>query len=97
MGTTLTDEEKAIQRNAKVLKGIGFFNDTIRDGIKGSVFNQSEAGWINGNYSRKTDVIKGIVGAIKYNDKISTWGEGVEPYQSTNYSEAHDNNTLWDN
>ncbi|NLP28607.1 MAG: type I pullulanase [Clostridia bacterium] len=96
MGTTLTDEEKAIQRNAKVLKGIGFFNDTIRDGIKGSVFNQSEAGWINGNYSRKTDVIKGIVGAIKYNDKISTWGEGVEPYQSTNYSEAHDNNTLWD-
>lgn len=96
MGNTLTDEEKSIQRNAKVLKGIGFFNDTIRDGIKGSVFNKTEAGWINGNYGRKIDVIKGIVGAIKYNDDISTWGPGVEPYQSTNYSEAHDNNTLWD-
>lgn len=96
MSKILSEDERSIQKNAKVLKGIGFFNDTIRDGIKGSVFNKNEAGWINGNYGRKIDVIKGIVGAIKYSDDISTWGPGVEPYQSTNYSEAHDNNTLWD-
>lgn len=97
MGNTLTDEEKAIQKNAEKLKGIGFFNDTIRDGLKGSVFNKNEAGWTNGNYGRKIDVLKGIVGAIKYsNDIASPWSPGVEPYQSTNYTEAHDNNTLWD-
>jgi len=96
MSNILSTDEESTQKNAKLLKGIGFFNDTIRDGIKGSVFNKKETGWINGNYGAKTDVLKGIVGAIKYSDELSTWGDGVEPYQSTNYSEAHDNNTLWD-
>ena len=96
MGNTLSAEEKAKQGNAGLLKGIGFFNDTIRDGIKGSVFEKAEAGWINGNFKRKLDVLRGIVGAIYYSDSINTWGKDVEPYQSTNYAEAHDNNTLWD-
>lgn len=96
MGNTLTAEEKAKQGNAGLLKGIGFFNDTIRDGIKGSVFEKAEAGWVNGNFKRRIDVLRGIVGAIYYNDSINTWGKDVEPFQSTNYAEAHDNNTLWD-
>ncbi|WP_163215767.1 type I pullulanase [Clostridium thermarum] len=96
MGNTLAEDEKAIQRNAGVLKGIGFFNDTIRDGIKGSVFEKAEAGWVNGNYKCKSEVLKGIVGATYYNESINTWGPQVEPYQSTNYVEAHDNHTLWD-
>jgi pullulanase len=96
MGTTLAADEKAKQGNAGVLKGIGFFNDTIRDGIKGSVFEGAAAGWVNGNYKCKSDVLKGIVGAIYYDAAINTWGPGIEPYQATNYVEAHDNHTLWD-
>jgi pullulanase len=96
MGNTLPSEEKANQKNVSKMPGIGFFNDIIRDGIKGSTFKTSQSGFINGNSTFVCNVKKGIVGAINYSDEIRCWSNNVEPGQSVNYSEAHDNNTLWD-
>jgi pullulanase len=74
---------------------IGHFNDTIRDGIKGSVFEATEKGFVNGKENTETSIKKGIVGGIDYSSNITTWGK-VEPIQSVNYAEDHNNNTLWD-
>ena len=74
---------------------IAFFNDTIRDGIKGSVFDAKAKGFVNGKANGEADIKKGIVGGIDYSSDIKTWGN-VEPLQSVTYAEAHDNNTLWD-
>ncbi|MCJ7689627.1 MAG: type I pullulanase, partial [Clostridiaceae bacterium] len=95
MGTTLTPDMKAIQKNAFKMPGIGYFNDTIRDGIKGSVFEVTEKGFVNGKTNTEASIKKGIVGGIDYSSDITTWGK-VEPIQSVNYAESHDNNTLWD-
>ena len=95
MGTTLSSDKKASQKNANKMPEISHFNDTIRDGIKGSVFEAKAKGFVNGKTHGETDIKKGIVGGIDYSSDIKTWGK-VEPVQSVNYAEAHDNNTLWD-
>ncbi|MGH4119684.1 type I pullulanase [Clostridium sp.] len=95
MGTTLTPDVKAIQKNASKMPEIGYFNDTIRDGIKGSVFEATDKGFVNGKTNTEASIKKGIVGGIDYSSDITTWGK-VEPIQSVTYAEAHDNNTLWD-
>lgn len=47
---TITDDEKAIKLNAKKLDNrVAFFNDDIRDGIKGYVFEEECGGFINYN------------------------------------------------
>ena len=48
MGTTLSADAKATQKNASKMPEISHFNDTIRDGIKGSVFDSKAKGFING-------------------------------------------------
>ncbi|MBZ9609182.1 type I pullulanase [Clostridium estertheticum] len=95
MGATLKPEDKSDQKNADKLANISFFNDTIRDGIKGSVFDATGAGFVNGKTGAELDIKKGIVGATYFSTAINTWGK-VNPLQSVNYVEAHDNNTLWD-
>ena len=95
MGTTLPSTEKATQKNASKMPEISLFNDIIRDGIKGSVFNAKAKGFVNGKTNGETDIKKGIVGGIDYSSKIKTWGK-ISPLQSVTYAEAHDNNTLWD-
>lgn len=95
LGTNLEDQYKANQINAPRMPNIAHFNDTIRDGLKGSVFNKEEPGFINGGLGMETKVKKGIVGGIAYNLDIFDWGN-IQPNQVINYVEAHDNNTLWD-
>jgi pullulanase len=95
MGTTLSADKKATQKNASKMPEISYFNDTIRDGIKGSVFEAKAKGFVNGKANEEKDIKKGIVGGIDYSNDIKTWGK-VEPVQSVTYAEAHDNNTLWD-
>jgi pullulanase len=93
MGNVLAEESKANQSNAALLPGIGQFNDAIRDGLKGSVFNKAEGGWLN-QLIRRADAVGGVVGGVKYSATIGQFA--VSPAQSVNYVEAHDNNTLWD-
>lgn len=95
MGNNLIPNQKANQLQAEKMADIAHFNDTIRDGLKGSVFEAEEKGFVNGNYPKGIEVKRGIVGGIKYNGLIYGWGD-IEPNQSVTYVEAHDNNTLYD-
>lgn len=94
MGSVLDESEKSNQNQAHLMPGIAHFNDTIRDGLKGSVFESLDQGFVNGKTGMESVVFSGIVGGVYY-DELKTWGD-IEPNQSVTYVEAHDNNTLYD-
>ena len=78
-------------------EGIGpvaVFNDAIRDGLKGSVFDASDKGYINGKATAGTakQVIFGILGGVK--SEGVNWS--VEDNAVINYMACHDNHTIWD-
>lgn len=81
---------------------IAAFNDNIRDGIKGHVFNGLERGFINGQEGYEETIKFGVVAAT-YHSQVEyfsvdsskeAWAN--EPYQAITYASAHDNFTLWD-
>ncbi|SFB16729.1 MULTISPECIES: type I pullulanase [unclassified Bacillus (in: firmicutes)] len=94
LNTPLDPAQKANQKNASKMDGIAHFNDDIRDGLKGSVFEEKDNGFINGKSGMETRIKKGVVGGITYNDTIKTFAK--DPEQTVTYVEAHDNHTLWD-
>lgn len=79
------------QANMSQYDGYGAFNDKIRDGVRGSVFDASGTGWATRdtvsslNYSDILDGLLGKTGAIS-----------SDPNKTVNYVSAHDNNTLFD-
>lgn len=98
----LPDHEKAVKVHVAQMPGIAVFNDDLRDGIKGAVFDAPVPGFVNGASGCEETVKAGIVGAI-YHPQVRfervrytkhPWA--AEPYQSVNYAESHDNLTLWD-
>jgi len=96
MGNVLSLSQRANQSNLSGIPGVAAFNDTIRDGLKGSVFTATDKGWATGMSAVGFKVQQGIVGMSQYSQSISsTWGN-TQPSQSVNYVEAHDNLTLWD-
>lgn len=95
MGTH-PEEIRATQRNITKLPGIAVFNDQIRDGIKGSVFESADKGFATGDFTNGPDVKAGIVGNTQFASDLSPSFITLTPAQSVNYVEAHDNNTLED-
>ncbi|WP_341517669.1 type I pullulanase [Bacillus paramobilis] len=93
LNTPLAAELKANQKNAEKMKGIAHFNDNIRDGLKGSVFEEKENGFVNGRENMEDRIKKGITAGIDYDTNSSTY---QDPEQVLTYVEAHDNHTLWD-
>ncbi|MFI3604641.1 type I pullulanase [Vagococcus fluvialis] len=89
MGTPLDDSQKAIQKNANIMPGIAHFNDSIRDSVKGSVFDGTEPGMINGKSELEKLVAQNMLGASGLEGYTS-------PSQVIQYVEAHDNLTLYD-
>ena len=83
-----------IQPTEGAIGGIAVFNDAIRDGLKGSVFDPKDAGYINGSANKATaaKVSFGIIGGLK--TPGITWH--VPDAMVVNYMSSHDNNTLWD-
>ena len=73
---------------------ISVFNDSIRDGLKGSVFSLITRGYINGSPSTETanKVSFGLKGGVKTSG--TSWS--VKNSMVVNYMSAHDNYTLWD-
>ncbi len=88
--TTLVTKEgytMATQKNAELVPGFAFFNDTIRDALKGNVFNNTQAGYVSGALGQVPfiqDCFTGVYGWCK------------TPAQSINYASCHDNMTLFD-
>ena len=93
---TLPDDQKANQINIAKLNNVAMFNDQIRDGLKGSVFNATDTGWATGKISAAADVLAGIVGNTDYSAAFLTKWTTTAPGQSVNYVESHDNLSLAD-
>jgi pullulanase len=92
LNTNLDPEKKATLASAKKLQDYSFFNDSFRDTVKGSIFPGGRSGFINGNqeFSVKTNIFKCMNGYTGSNQTFSTAA------QSINYTECHDNHTLYD-
>ena len=77
----------AVQSNAKLTPGFAYFNDTIRDALRGSVFSTKALGF--------------VTGAVGIGHKLDACFRGMAdwcptPCQTINYVSCHDNNTLLD-
>ena len=83
-----------IQPSGQGIGAVAVFNDAIRDGLKGSVFDAKDQGFINGkaNKSSAAQVIFGIQGGLKSSG--ASWS--VDGNMVINYMACHDNNTIWD-
>lgn len=89
--TKLTKDVKLTnQGNASVVPEFGFFNDAVRDSIKGSVFDATDPGYVNGSIGKVGDIFSCVKGAPSWNIMESS------PTQMINYTSCHDNYTLWD-
>lgn len=93
---TLAAEERANQKNIANLNGIAAFNDELRDGVKGSVFDATDTGYATGKFSQIDNVKLGVVGNIDYGHGLQGKWTTTNPGQSVNYVESHDNLTLFD-
>ncbi|MEE1327827.1 MAG: type I pullulanase [Oscillospiraceae bacterium] len=99
MGATIDGSAQANQSNISQIKPTGnaigsvaVFNDAIRDGLKGSVFDKASQGYINGQ--AKANLNRVVFGILGGTGRGQTWT--VENAMVINYMSAHDNNTLWD-
>lgn len=96
------DEQLALKANALQFPGVGVFSDDLRDGVKGSVFNEHELGWVQGNSTLLEDVKFGLLGAIPHpqvNINAVRYSDSFyanQPDQMIAYVSCHDNLTLWD-
>ena len=97
----LRDNFRASQANIKqvtasgdAIGSVAVFNDAIRDGLKGSVFDPKDTGYASGS-SGKANADKVIFG-IQGGRKTSAVSWGVKNSMVVNYTSSHDNHTLWD-
>ncbi|MDE6586093.1 MAG: type I pullulanase [Clostridia bacterium] len=84
--------------STKGVNGIAMFNDVIRDGIKGSVFDIEDTGFVTGAKSTLIDkILFGVKGSVEDSDfgGDADW-YAPNPTAVVNYVSAHDNYTLWD-
>lgn len=91
--TPLAADQKATLQNAAKLPHIAQFNDQFRDGIKGSTFDVQKRGYALGETTNKEHIQYLLTGSIPYIKESSLF---IEPVQSINYVECHDNMTMWD-
>ena len=89
MNTDVTKEDvtMATQRASEKTPDFAYFNDNIRDGLKGSVFNTGETGWASGSRGKENAMIASFMAN-------EAWSSN--PAQIVQYASCHDNNTLID-
>lgn len=75
------------QVNSEHTPKFAFFSDTIRDGLKGSVFNDMEKGYVSGADGKASIIEKSFLG-------LPSWS--TSPTQTVNYASCHDNLSLFD-
>lgn len=90
----LPADQKASTANSAKMPGIGTFNATIRDGMKGSIMNDGDIGWVSGGFANYAGVKTGLSGNVI--DFSTAPVAGVQPGQTVNYIESHDNATFLD-
>ncbi|MFB9861411.1 type I pullulanase [Salinicoccus siamensis] len=84
--TALEYHKKTLPEFADRVPNVHFFNDHFRDAIKGSNFELSEKGYVNGDGQGAQAIREMFTGSFK----------AFNPGMSINYVEVHDNHTLYD-
>ncbi|MCD8117994.1 MAG: type I pullulanase [Lachnospiraceae bacterium] len=86
--TTVTKENVtlATQANAALTPGFAYFNDTIRDALKGSVFSDSDIAYATGSGGYASMIASSF-------KSVTSWNSN--PSQMINYAACHDNLTLF--
>lgn len=84
---TRPDTVMAVQSEAPQMPGFGFFNDTIRDLMRGPLFEEYKPGFLSGAHPDLDKLESAFCGN-------PDWTE--DPKQSINYISCHDNFTLAD-
>ena len=95
-------ERRAVKQHIPKMPQITAFSDDIRDGLKGSVFDDKSTGFVSGAVNTEESIKFGIVGGIQHpqidykavNYSDAPWTN--EPWQSISYVSCHDNHTLYD-
>ncbi|ASV31182.1 type I pullulanase [Maribacter cobaltidurans] len=98
----LPEEKRALKKHMQQLQQIAAFSDDIRDGLKGSVFDDMDTGFVSGARGKEESIKFGVIGGIQHSqinyDSINyskaPWAK--EPWQSISYTSCHDNHTLFD-
>jgi len=98
----LPDSLRALKKNAYKLDRIAVFSDDIRDGIKGSVFEHDDKGFVSGKQGMEESIKFGIVASCKHPQvdytkvNYSKAAYAAQPWNTITYAECHDNLVLWD-
>lgn len=89
MWTELTKPGCAMttQQNASLVPGFAFFSDTMRNALRGSVFDGNAKGFVSGGSGLEEVIERCFMGRPGWCDS---------PVQSVNYASCHDNRTLMD-
>lgn len=107
-GWDMTDaigNQETTQPNASKVKGVAFFNDSLRDAIKGSVFSDEDTGFIAGKADKENLIATNVLGCNNKREGIDENGHCNNGTADTNYGgadqvvqyvEIHDNLTLYD-
>lgn len=96
-GSSVMDPSiSAGKENIKNLEGIAAFNDEIRDGIKGSVFDKAHPGYVQGNNEGIQRILYGITGGIQHPQVSFENVWHTDSLRTVNYVSSHDNHTLYD-
>ena len=98
----LPEEKRALKKHMQQLPKISAFSDDLRDGLKGSVFEDTDTGFVSGASGMEASVKFGVVGSIEHPDidynnvnySKAPWTN--EPWQAISYVSCHDNHTLFD-
>lgn len=98
----LPENRRATKTNVRRLDRVAAFSDTIRDAIKGPVWDKKQAGFAAGNTDLAERVRIGIVAStrhpgVKFPEGDAWHGPWArEPGHCVTYNSCHDNHTLWD-
>lgn len=101
-GSPLPDSLRALKAHTWKLDRVAAFSDDMRDGLKGSVFEHRDRGFVSGKPGLEETIKFGIVAATqhpevdysKVNYSKAPWAG--QPGQCINYASCHDNHSLWD-
>lgn len=98
----LAVNEQALKKNTHLMSNVSAFSDDIRDGLKGSVFEHEDRGFVSGKPGMEESIKFGVVASIqhpqidysKVNYSDSSWT--IHPWQAVSYASCHDNHSLFD-
>lgn len=90
MNTKMVKEGYSLttQTNSDLVPGFAFFNDTLRDALKGNISKNTDKGYVTGAMGYESTIQDCFIADAR------GWCEN--PTQTINYASCHDNNTLFD-